>query len=155
MPVIDAGFIDEDKRPDHLLLVAHGPTAQVVVGAMTPVPGEQELRVETVYALIDSGATESCIDCELAKRLGLPIVDVRTISGVSGAQQHDVYAASVSIPGLEFSQYGQFTGVELEKGGQHHRALLGRTFLSNIIMIYDGLRAQVTLAAARVPATTT
>lgn len=71
------------------------------------------------------------------------------MSGVSGMQKHAVYLASVSIPDLEFLQYGRFAGVDLRDGGQAHQALLGRTFLQNVILIYDGLRGQVTLASQR------
>ena len=82
----------------------------------------------------------------------MPVIDTMEMSGVGGAKTHNVYLASVAIPSLEFSQYGRFAGVELKDGGQAHEALLGRTFLQTVILIYDGLRAQVTLAApSRVP----
>lgn len=108
--------------------------------------GEKPSQV--VPALVDTGATESCIDNKLAEELGLPVIDEMDMSGVGG-MRHNVYLASVSIPDLEFLQYGRFAGVDLRDGGQEHQALLGRTFLQNVILIYDGLRAQVTLASQR------
>ena len=145
MPLVDAGFYDQHGRPDSTRLVSYGPTLQVQVGAYpqtNPAPDPQ-----VAHALVDTGAAQSCIDAQLAQRLQLPVVDVVAISGAAGTSQHDVYLANVTIPALAMSQYGAFAGVDLEGGGQEHRVLLGRTFLQGTIMIYDGLRAQVTLAS--------
>jgi hypothetical protein len=87
----------------------------------------------------------------LAKKLKLPVIDTMQIAGANGSHTHDVYLAYVNILGLEFSQYGRFAGVHLSAGQQPHGVLLGRTFLSNVMLIYDGLRGQITLTAARIP----
>ena len=42
--------------------------------------------------------------------------------------------------------HSHFETASMAGGGQIHRALIGRTFLNSFIMIYDGLRGQVTLA---------
>ena len=84
---------------------------------------------QVVAALVDTGASESCIDNKLAEELGLPVIDKMDMSGVSGMKKHNVYLASVHIPELEFAQYGRFAGVDLRDGGQIHQVLLGRTFL--------------------------
>ncbi len=151
MPLADASLLNGEGRYDHDLLIVHGPTLQVIVGHLhvsdVPTPEQSE----TVHALIDTGATESCIDVELAQRLQLPVVDVQPVSGVAGTSDHPVYLARVSIPSLDFYQYGRFTAVALSRGGQGQSVLLGRTFLQKVIMIYDGLRAQVTLASTKIP----
>ena len=149
MPVAEAGFVDDDGRPLHGRLLEFGPTIQVTVGLMTE--GEETPPPRFAHALVDTGASDSCIDTQLAQELDLPIVDVEMISGVGGPQEHFVYAARVDIPSLEFLQFGRFAGVNLAAGGMEHRVLLGRTFLQNTVMIYDGLRAQITLAAMRLP----
>lgn len=59
--------------------------------------------------------------------------------------------ARISVPILEIQQYGRFAGVDLNDGGQAHHVLIGRNFLSGVIMIYDGIRAQVTLACPHLP----
>jgi hypothetical protein len=46
-------------------------------------------------------------------------------------------------------QWGAFAGVELRAGGQPHGVLLGRSFLNQCIMIYDGIREQVTVATPK------
>lgn len=150
MPLADAGFSDQDSgRPDNGLLLAYGPTLSVTVSHFVQDADTGETPTRVVAALVDTGASESCIDNKLAEELGLPVIDEMNMSGVGGMQKHNVYLASVNIPGLEFGQYGRFAGVDLRDGGQPHQALLGRTFLQNVILIYDGLRAQVTLASQR------
>ena len=153
MPLAEAGFahrnVPEDQRAS--LLIRFGPTLQVTVGhldAKDPaVPVLDGGRAsESVYALVDTGALESCIDDQLAKKLALPVIDRQQCAGVGGPSTHDVYLALVEIPALAFVQYGRFMGVHLAIGGQRHQALLGRTLLDGMVMIYDGAKGSVTLA---------
>lgn len=150
MPLAEAGFaypkVPEDQRSN--ILVRLGPTIQVVVGhldAQNPtIPAlASDQASEPTFALIDTGALESCIDDELAKKLGLPVIDKQQCSGVSGPSTHDVHLAYIDIPTLGFGQYGRFMGVHLASGGQEHRVLLGRTLLQTMVMIYDGVRGSV------------
>ena len=147
MPIIEAGASNSDGKLDPNQLILVGPSIRVSIGhfrtddAADTLPKEDEFAV----ALVDTGATESCIDISLAQKLELPIVDKMIISGAGGANSHGVYMAQIHIPDLQFTQYGKFAGVDLAGGGQLHQALLGRTFLQNTIMIYDGIRGQVTL----------
>lgn len=153
MPLLDATFRDADGQTDKPFLIRYGPSVQVVVGHYVQ-PGvtiAEPMQPETTWALVDTGASESCIDCDLAVKLGLPIVDTMQISGSNGTFQHDVYLAQINIFGLEFSQFGRFAGVKLSTGQQPHGVLLGRTFLDNVLLIYDGIRGQITLTAARLP----
>jgi hypothetical protein len=150
MPVLDAGFHTQDGRPDGRLLVTYGPTVQVTVGHYAPDAG-QPRPSKVVFALVDTGSYQSCIDAALALELGLPVVDTALIAGAGGESTHDVFLAHIQIPQLEIVQYGRFTGVNLRAGRQAHEVLLGRTFLANAIVIYDGLRSQVTIATARLP----
>lgn len=133
------------------LLVSWGPTLMVDVGfdptfnpaplAPTPTPG-----ITGIHGLVDTGASESCIDNLLAGQLNLPIVDRRPISGVHGTQVVNVYMAQVHVPSLAFTIYGAFSGVDLAAGGQAHRVLIGRTFLQNFTMLYEGLTGTVKLS---------
>ena len=153
MPLAEAGFahrnVPEDQRAS--LLIRFGPTLQVTVGhldAKDPaVPVLDGGRAsESVYALVDADALESCVDDQLAKKLALPVIDRQQCAGVGGPSTHDVYLALVEIPALAFVQYGRFMGVHLAIGGQQHQALLGRTLLDGMVMIYDGAKGSVTLA---------
>ncbi len=53
--------------------------------------------------------------------------------------------AQVHVPSLGFTMYGQFAGVYLLQGGQDLRVLMGRTFLANFLLGYDGRSGRVTL----------
>ena len=148
MPLADLGFLDRAGRPDPTLLVGAGPTIEVVVSTLA-MPDGLPPPTRTTHALVDTGAAQSCIDNDLARELVLPVIDRMTVSGAAGARQHDVYAVRVEIPSLEVGQFGAFAGVDLAAGGQPHGILLGRTFLQGTVMIYDGIRAQVTIASTR------
>ena len=153
MPLAEAGFhfsqFPEDQRKG--LLAQHGPTIQVVVGhidaqSATAPAIDSSKATESVAALVDTGAMLSCIDDQLAKNLGLPVIDRQKCAGANGESTHDVYMAFIDIPGIQFAQYGPFMGVHLAAGGQPHAVLLGRNLLSSMVMIYDGDRGSVTLA---------
>lgn len=133
-------------------LVSWGPTLNVDIGfdpnyqpggfpLQVPVPG-----ITGVKALVDTGASESCIDVVVAGQLNLPIVNKRQISGVGGSHSVNIYLAQVHVPSLAFTIYGPFAGVSLAAGGQVHRALIGRTFLQNFTMVYEGLTGTVKLS---------
>lgn len=145
MPFVDAGFQGEDGKPDVHKLLAHGPTLQVTV-ATYPAPEDiSKVRSKPVYALVDTGATYCMIDNKLADELGLIAIDKAQISGVTGIVEHPVYMAAIIVPHLENHQYGRFVAGSLNETGETHDVLLGRDFLSNTIMIYDGIRGQITI----------
>ena len=149
MPIAKCGFASTpDGQPAHELLVTWGPTIVVDIGfdpnhdsntaKVPPVPGTTGL-----HALVDTGATESCIDSQLAAQLNLPIVDKRAVSGVHGKHEVNMHLAQVHIPALNATINGVFAGVSLREGGQLHSALIGRTFLRNFQLLYNGLTGDV------------
>lgn len=150
MSQADCGFIDKPKISGANLLVFLGPTLKVDIGFdpnfkivnpnMPPVLG-----IKGISALVDTGAGESCIDNLLASQLKLPIVDRRTISGVHGSNETNMYLAQIYVPELKITIYGSFAGVDLRAGGQVHSALIGRTFLQNFTMTYEGKTGSVTI----------
>jgi hypothetical protein len=81
----------------------------------------------------------------LAQQLGLPVIDQQNIGGVGGSMVANIYLAQIYVPSLNETIYGQFAGVHLVAGGQQHVALIGRTFLVNFTMVYDGRSGLVTL----------
>jgi hypothetical protein len=127
------GFDDGpgSKGADVLGLV--GPTLIVNIGFDSTYQPQQP-KVPTagitgVWALVDTGASESCIDDQLATKLGLPVIDQKPISGTIGSHTANIYLAQIHIPSLPRTIYGPFAGVHLIAGGQRHSALIGRTFL--------------------------
>jgi len=143
MPETKCGFDDTQGVSGGDLLVTYGPTLAVNIGfdsnwdvnfpAIPPLPA-----ISNVGALVDTGATECCIDDMLAVQLNLPVIDKRPIAGVGGQHDANVYLAQIHIPSLNFTMYGAFAGVHLTAGGQPHQALIGRTFLNKFTMIYEG-----------------
>ena len=97
-------------------------------------------------ALVDTGATASCIDSELAEHLDLPVVDQEEIAGVQGVSVVTVHLAQIFVPALHFTIYGRFSGVHLAKSGRPYGALIGRTFLRRFVMRYDGTTGKVSLS---------
>lgn len=134
------------------LLVSYGPTLLVDIGfdptyRPPPHPNIPIAGIKGTHALVDTGATESCIDSLLAVQLNLPIVDRRTVSGVSGPQDVNMHLAQVHIPALNFTIYGMFAGVHLAAGGVPHQALIGRSFLQRFTMTYNGMTGDVTISS--------
>jgi predicted aspartyl protease len=133
------------------LLVQWGPTLYIDIGfdpnyryspgGPIPISAIQGLR-----ALVDTGATESCVDSTLAGMLNLPIVDKRVTAGAHGAKEVSMHLAQIHIPSLQFTIYGAFAAVDLHAGGQVHSALLGRTFLQRFKMVYGGNTGSVEIS---------
>ena len=156
MPSTKCGFDNNPAgAPGPILLVLHGPTLLVNIGfdedyqpatQVLPRPGLTDVR-----ALVDTGASASCIDSGLAADLALPVVDRRRIGGVGGEHEVNVHLAQIHVPTLLFTIYGRFFGVHLEAGGQSHRALLGRDFLYRFLMVYEGHTGTVTISTTPAP----
>lgn len=129
------------------LLVRFGPTLRVDIGMRSrSAPGEPpDLPMKNVKALIDTGAGGDCIDDDLARTLGLQISDEGDISGVGGRHRAFIYTARLYIPSADKLLFQQFTGVKLQQGDQWQRVILGRSFLRQYRMTYDGANGSVCL----------
>ena len=146
----ECGFADTGAVRGADLLQKFGPTIGVrigldpnyVLGSDVPLDlPEREYR-----ALVDTGAAVSCVDANLAAALHLPIVDRQVHSGAGGRFEVNIHAAQIFLPELGWALDGRFAGVYLEAGGQPYHALLGRDFLKDFRMLYDGETGQVTLS---------
>lgn len=152
MPVVQCGFKDiAGGVSGRNLLVGYGPTVVVDIGfdqrAETSLRAGPRRGSIRVHALVDTGATESCVDTNLAARLGFPVVDRQFVSGIGGRLEVSLYLAEIQVPGLGVTIYGPFAGVLLADGGQPHEALIGRSFLSSFTMVYDGKTGSVTISS--------
>jgi len=108
-----------------------------------PAGDTPDLAEKKVKALIDTGAGGDCIDDALARRLNLPIHDEGEISGVGGRHRAYIYTARIYVPKLNRLLFQPFTGVKLHEGEQWHRVILGRSFLRNYKLVYDGITGEV------------
>ena len=97
------------------------------------------------YALVDTGASDSCIDATLAEDLGLTPVDEETRLGVHGAGPVTIYRGWLRVTALGMNKHGRFGGADL--AGAPFKALLGRDFLRHCIMEYNGHTGLVTITA--------
>ena len=150
MPTTSVGFDDHGDILGSDALVRFGPTIDVNIGfdaAHQPgVAGRPDLPERRLLAVVDTGAMTSCIDSALAIELRLPVMDREDISGVHGVLAANVHLAQVYLPGLNWTVYGRFHGVHLSEGGQPHSALIGRTFLQDFTMVYEGRTGSVTIS---------
>ena len=128
MTAVEFGNGDSDD------LTRFGPTIEAVIEPHFRSDGD---AIEYL-ALIDTGASETCIDAELAVNLGLPAIDRQSFVTASGIDHINRYLARVTIPELGVSKIGRFPGVYLAAGRQHHRLLIGRDLLRQARLVYDG-----------------
>jgi predicted aspartyl protease len=141
------------------VLVIKGPTLGVEIGFNQEIfhtdPAVVQQAIASVHArppaqlleaLIDTGASESCIDENLAKELQLPLIDQAKGSGIGGSEEFNIYLGYIRIAALGFLQYGRFMGVKLRAGNQPHQALLGRSMFKDMLLVYDGRDGSVRLA---------
>lgn len=154
MPTASCGFSDGaggTNLPGWYLLAVNGPTLSVEIGFdpwYVATPGNLRPSIPTARwpALVDTGASASCIDAALAQSLGLPLSGRDNVAGVGGISPVDRYLAQIYIPSLNWTIYGTFSGAYLSAGGQPHQALIGRDFLKNFRMTYEGRTGEVILS---------
>jgi predicted aspartyl protease len=154
MVEIKCGFDSGPSGQGCDLLVNYGPTLLVDVG-FDPIhdPATNPTNIPTpgirgVNALVDTGATECCIDSMLAAQLNLPIVNRRQISGIHGSHTANIYLAQVHVQFLAVTINGAFAGVDLKAGGQVHSVLIGRTFLRHFKLTYEGKTGTVIISSS-------
>jgi predicted aspartyl protease len=145
------GFNSSPTSSGSELLMSLGPTIFVNIGfdsnyRISNPPVLPIAAIKNIEALVDTGASQCCIDNLLAVQLGLPLIDKQPISGSNGKHLANIYLAQIHIPTLGFTITGSFAGVDLEAGGQRHKALMGRTFLKNFTMIYEGKTGTVKIS---------
>lgn len=151
MASVECGFADGGGHKGQDLLVQYGPTLSVDIGFDSAYDPQKSTTppaaaIQQVHAIVDTGAIISCIDKSLSAQLGLPVVDRQNFGGIGGAYVAEMHAAQIHIPAFGFTIYGAFAGVDLVGGGQTHLALIGRTFLRDFRMIYDGISGNVTIS---------
>jgi hypothetical protein len=115
MPILHVQITGQNKAPDGSLIpidssvafVQRGPVVQASVSVAQQIAQpllQKGLSLPAPIsgiALIDTGATTTCIDEEAARQLKLPVVNVATVASAShSSTQHNVYPIQISIAGL-------------------------------------------------------
>lgn len=121
----------------HLLPVTLG---EVPAGASSPAPA----RTLATRGLIDTGASDVCIDYRLAMELGLKVINQTTVGVVGGSAMANVYLGRLSLPGIGFDEVMPLYALKVRQ--PTHEVLLGRSFLQNYIVTFDGPAGHFTMA---------
>ena len=98
-------------------------------------------------ALVDTGASRSCIDVSVTQELGLPVINQEHVIGVHGVAVVDIYLATLAIRHLRLHRFGRFAGARLIEAGLPYAAMVGRDFLADLSLRYYGRSGRVTLEA--------
>lgn len=150
MPTTSTGFRDSPNSSGSDALAAIGPTLSIQIQfGQDPCPNsiaDPDIQKQLFPALVDTGASKSCIDSALARRLNLPVIDRQNIAGVSGIFEVNVHLAQVHVQELNFTIPGSFAAVHLTAAKLPYFALLGRDFLQHFTMTYKGRTGTVIIS---------
>lgn len=117
------------------ILSLRGPHVPVIVSGLTPPVGINTNYLQ-LEALIDTGATHIAIDMETAEALDLVPIDTMSLGGIGGEVPAIVFAGFLEVPNLHFKAPVQMYS---PKGATlPSKVILGRSFLRNYIMTYNG-----------------
>jgi predicted aspartyl protease len=106
-------------------------------GRALPVP-------KTGWALIDTGASNTCIDEQAAREMGLPIHDVASIQSASHEKVScNVYPVLIHTPIIDLNS-PRTVGAALAAQGL--LVLIGRDVLQRCTLHYNGVTGEFTLA---------
>jgi predicted aspartyl protease len=160
MPILNIQLGAETKQHDGKTLttlpippqLVRGPIVQVTVGVGQQIATQVLQAGGTLpvpisgFALIDTGATTTCIDEDAAQQLQLPAIDVVTISSAShSSTQQNVYPIQIGVVGLPITVNApRSIGAPLK--GQGILVLIGRDVLQHCVLVYNGQAGSFTLA---------
>jgi len=100
-------------------------------GATLPAP-------EVGFALIDSGATSTCIDDNATRKLRLPAVDVVAVASASHAStQQNVHPIQIEVIGLPITISAP-RAIAAPLASQGLLVLIGRDVLQHCTLFYNG-----------------
>ena len=128
-----------------------GPIVQVV---LSPLPehvknmvekGQQPPKPFAGIALIDTGASVTCIDRTAAEASGLTVTDSGPVNSATHANEVvPIYAGKIEIQGLPPCNIPRAYGVNL--GAQKICVLIGRDMLASCVLVYNGAEGFVSLS---------
>jgi predicted aspartyl protease len=159
MPILSRQFVARQdlggvQAPIHpaIVLQKRGPTVQVTIAPLDELAAQlvkKNLPVPqpvTGEALIDTGASMTCIDDQAAKALSLPVINVVEISSASHASHPaSIYPAKIEIVGFPMRfNLPMVMGAPLQPQGLI--ALIGRDILMGCQLVYNGTTGSITLA---------
>lgn len=152
MPVFHRDFesTHDDSAPNHLQ--RGGPLIPIQVempSAVTLEHAKSQKEIPfpiTGFALLDTGASRTCVDESVLLGLDLSPSGAANIATPSGRSRRLRYFAKLSFPDCPLpDRYPiEVTGVDLRS--RSYIALIGRDLMRDMLVIYDGPGARVTFA---------
>lgn len=133
-------------------LQRQGPCVQVSIGLAQSLATQLLQQGQTLpkpisgIALIDTGASSTCIDSNVAQQLQLPIINVVNVASASHASTpQNVYPIQIEVVGLPISiEAPNAIGAALNSQGLI--ALIGRDVLQLCTLFYNGITGSFTLS---------
>jgi predicted aspartyl protease len=160
VPILSLQLSAERKLPDgrieqgppSLALLQRGPVVQVTVTVEEHVAKSLLQQGKTIptpisgLALIDSGASVTCIDQDAANILQIPVIDVVSVNSASHeATWQNVYPIQIEVTGVNIRlQAPRAIGAPLKCQGL--LLLLGRDVLQFCTLFYNGTTGTFSLA---------
>lgn len=137
--------------PPSIALLQQGPAVPVVLSVAQTIADQLMQRGLPVpapvpgQAIIDTGASSTCIDDATAQRLQLPVIDVVNMTSASHAStQQNIYPVLIEVAGGLRIDVQRAMGANLAAQGLV--ALIGRDFLQHCTFFYNGPSGLITLA---------
>lgn len=152
MPIHSQIILDQNKQPSAQGLVLTGPILSVEIEVHPALAASLQKNNQPVpapvigQALIDTGATKTGIDQDVATKLALaPVGTIQ--SGTAGGQKKlSLYSVRLTFPGTNIPGLNLTQAAGCDLTGQGYIALIGRDFLSRFVMTYVGPMGQIILA---------
>ncbi|MBI3576010.1 MAG: retropepsin-like domain-containing protein [Gammaproteobacteria bacterium] len=160
MPVLNVQFAGQGRNPNgqnvqippSIALAGRGPCVQVQVGVAQLI-AQQLLQQGKVVpqpapglALIDTGASTTCIDDAVAQALGLPVTNVVQVASASHASTpQNVHPAQIEFIGLPLAIAAP-NAIVAPLAAQGLIALIGRDVLQHCTLFYNGPAGSISLA---------
>ncbi len=159
MPILHNHYQFQGQAPDGAVkplaprigLQLQGPVVQATI-SLSPTftqaitdKGQSLPAPVTGLVLIDTGASSTCVDLDVAAAMGLPVIDVaKMTSATHTAVDCPVYPVQLQIVGMPLAfQARRALGAALKVQG--FVALIGRDALAGGIFIYNGAAGEITL----------
>lgn len=157
MPILHSQIAAQGKAPDGKViqippvaaLVMRGPVLQVTItieqhAAKALLTQGKTVQSKTGIALIDTGASNTCVDDKAAQELGLPVIDVGSMQSASHEKHPcNIYPVQIVTPVVTLNS-PRTMGANLASQGL--LVLVGRDVLASCNLFYNGPSGQFTLA---------
>ena len=160
MPTLHSQFAAKGRQldgseidiPAPIVLVRRGPCVQVSITIAEQIATQLLQQGKAIeppvsgLALIDTGASTSCIDEAAAQKLKLPIVNVVMLASAShAATASNVYPVRLELTGLPISINAP-SAIGAPLAAQGLIALIGRDVLRHCTLFYNGMAGEITLS---------